>query len=373
MEKSRNKLYFHLELIKINFKNYNYLIKPINKEIKKLADEVFLMYTINALKRLYTNNIIKFDNRQDIIPFTNGKLNLRTCQLEPIVKEDYLTFILDYDYKEERNEDLINKYNLIYVDIINDNAEEVKRFIAYSMTGDIKYTTNFLFNLGRLAANGKSTITNMYRKVLPIYWDQISKDTFNSKIKSNQKDMYKYKTARHIFCDEMNIYNYDIKQFKLICETIMTVKPLYQHTITFDNHSHTYITGNHEARLEADNGLLRKGLLVETTNKFYPEDKFNTLPETEKQNAKIANNNIVDKLDEVDNKIAWIHLHLTYTIEMYRDDKLHVETLQHNFEKYCIDRDNWLQLKIDRLEITNNENDRLTKIQLARLYNKTYI
>ena len=30
----------------------------------------------------------------------------------------------------------------------------------------------------------------MYQKVLPIYWDQNSKNKFNSKNKSNQKDTY---------------------------------------------------------------------------------------------------------------------------------------------------------------------------------------
>ena len=46
---------------------------------------------------------------------------------------------------------------------------------------------------------------------------------------------------------------------------------------------------------------------------------------------------------------------------MYRDHKRHVELLQHNYVQYCIDRDNQLQLNIYRLNITNNENDRLTK------------
>ena len=37
-----------------------------------------------------------------------------------------------------------------------------KTFIAYSMTGVVKYRTNFLFNLGKEARNGKTTVINMY-------------------------------------------------------------------------------------------------------------------------------------------------------------------------------------------------------------------
>ena len=76
---------------------------------------------------------------------------------------------------ENINEEFINKYHQIYIDIFSDrnkNPDEnkqiivnVKRFIAFSITGETKYATNFLFNLGRLAANGKSTISKMYQKI----------------------------------------------------------------------------------------------------------------------------------------------------------------------------------------------------------------
>ena len=84
------------------------------------------------------------------------------------------------------------------------------------------------------------------------------------KNKNNHKSLFKYQTARHLFCDEMDIWNINLDLFKLICEVIMTIKPLYSEERTFPNHSHTFITGNHELRLKADKGCLRRGLLVET-------------------------------------------------------------------------------------------------------------
>ena len=50
----------------------------------------------------------------------------------------------------------------------------------------------------------------------------------------------------------------------------------------------------------------------------------------------------MNKLDNVEDKIAWIQFHLKYTIEMYRDNALHVDTLQNNFYQYCLERDNWV-------------------------------
>ena len=81
--------------------------------------------------------------------------------MEYIFNENYFTFLIGYEFSEKRNKELINYYHQIYVDIFGNDAEEVERFIAYSMTGVVKYRTNFLFNLGKEGANGKSTITNM--------------------------------------------------------------------------------------------------------------------------------------------------------------------------------------------------------------------
>ena len=132
--------------------------------------------TVSNIKKLIKKDNIKFDNHENYIPYTNGKVHVITGKLEPIFKEDYFAFIMGYKYYEERNEKFINYYHQIYVDILRDDAEQVERFIAYWMTRVVKYRTNFLFNLGKEAANGKSTITNIYKAVLPLYWTKIHKE-----------------------------------------------------------------------------------------------------------------------------------------------------------------------------------------------------
>ena len=50
---------------------------------------------------------------------------------------------------------------------------------------------------------------------------------------------------------------------------------------------------------------------------------------------------------------------------MYRDNTLHVLGFNNNFLVNCTDRDPWEQLKLSRLIITINNNDKITKRQLA--------
>lgn len=46
--------------------------------------------------------------------------------------------------------------------------------------------------------------------------------------------------------------------------------------------------------------------------------------------------------------------------------------MQQNFEDLCIDSDKYMQLKLTHLQLTNNDNDRLTKSQLADLFENIY-
>ena len=54
---------------------------------------------------------------------------------------------------------------------------------------------------------------------------------------------------------------------------------------------------------------------------------------------------------------------------MYRDNAVHFDTLQNNFQQYCLERDNWVLLIGDGLEITDNEEDRISRNELSTLYN----
>ena len=57
---------------------------------------------------------------------------------------------------------------------------------------------------------------------------------------------------------------------------------------------------------------------------------------------------------------------------MYRDNTIHVHGFNNNVLVYCTDRDPWEQLKLLRLIMTTDYNDRITKRQLADLYYHEY-
>ena len=149
-----------------------------------------------------------------ILVCKNCKINMKIRKFEQLYNQDYVTVTLNLNYSEVENQNLINKYHQIYVDIyanINgEYAKEVEKWIAYSMTGDTFFDTNYRFNLGQSTANGKSTISHMCQNVLLIYWDENALNTFNYKNINNLKSLFKYQTARHLFCNEIYIYNINL-------------------------------------------------------------------------------------------------------------------------------------------------------------------
>ena len=69
--------------------------------------------------------------------------------------------------------------------------------------------------------------------------------------------------------------------------------------------------------------------------------------------------------------MAFINLLLQYAMKFYRSG-MSLPNLRQNFVDFCVDSDKWQILLMDHLVITNDENDRLTKQDLADLFNDLF-
>ena len=67
----------------------------------------------------------------------------------------------------------------------------------------------------------------MYDKVPLLYWAKINYNALNSKNILNQKNIFNYTTLRHIYVDEMDIFNLDIGQVNILCLVKMSVRFLF--------------------------------------------------------------------------------------------------------------------------------------------------
>jgi hypothetical protein len=117
-------------------------------------------------------------------------------------------------------------------------------------------------------------------------------------------------------------------------------------------------------------GIQRRGLALELTKRFLPEDEYNLAKDQGETNIAIANSYLLDLFDDVDYKLAFIRLLLPYAQKFYSSTLL-LPNMRSNFVDWCIDSDKWIQFKLQHLELTNDPNDRLTKQDLADAFAST--
>ena len=130
------------------------------------------------------------DNCKDQFHFRNGYVILSTGKFKQRTSKDYITKILDYDYKPiNQNVDIIKKVLKMFINIFNDEEETfntMMSYLGYCLTGEVREQC-LMFIVGEKAQNGKSTIFEIARKCFPIYVKNISSGTFNDNYQKSHK------------------------------------------------------------------------------------------------------------------------------------------------------------------------------------------
>ncbi len=107
----------------------------------------------------------KLDNHNVILSVKNGIINLKTGEFRERVKEDYLTFELDVEWKGfNYDTHVIDKF---MTDILNsEQINKLQKALGSYLIGDEKQKPLILYGEG---SNGKSTLCNIIKKLLQGY------------------------------------------------------------------------------------------------------------------------------------------------------------------------------------------------------------
>jgi len=142
--------------------------------------KVFAQFAATAQRRQFRRAIIDlaksepgilipfadFDRDAFLLNFANGTLSLRTAELRPHSREDYITRILPWSYDSQAT---CPRWEEFLAEILPDaeTVEFVRRAIGYSITGDT--SEHVLFSCFGVGANGKSVLLNTLLHVLGPY------------------------------------------------------------------------------------------------------------------------------------------------------------------------------------------------------------
>lgn len=326
---------------------------------------------IKDLKGILLNNDIAFNSHRHIIPFLNGNLDLKTGKLQNRIQEDYWTVCLPYNFSEVDN-GIVNEVKEILTKIVGHNIEELLKWLGYCITGETT-NHNILFTLGSMGQNGKNTIAKIYEACLPIFFDTADKQTFAKGYQYFHKQAIHWGfPKRFIFIDELERDALDVDNVKNTGNGYIRVNLMYKTSTQMTLQTKFYITSNHEPKFQVDEGILRRCLLQQLTHRFLKEEEYQEAKDTNEHNIfpidETLNSESSDfKFNQIEYKLAFIHLLLPYAIHFYKSG-MYLKNMRQNFKDFCVEIDQWKQFKIECTEITNNDEDRLGRQRIASAF-----
>ena len=354
------------------------------KRVKKIEDLTKLVRKISSITAqiefvlpLFENKEIvnKMDTDTDLFSFKNGVIDLKIGEFRKRVETDYITRYLNYDYTTERNETVIKEINKVIHSICNDSeelTESIKKWFGYCLTGETSAQC-FMFFIGVLASNGKSTLLDMYSKSFPIYEVELKNDTFCVDNATYHKQMNAMNKKRVFRLEEMIAGKMlDRERIKKISGGGNdTGDVMYGNTITQKITGKLNFISNSLPHFEADNGMLRRIRVMEHSNKFVDKEDYDQIKN--KNNIYVKDAQLEKKFENPAYNLAYFQILLPYAVSFYKNGLLLCNDIIKKGKEFCSQSDLMSEFIENNFSKTNNEEDRIGKedfIESYKFFNK---
>lgn len=216
-----------------------------------------------AIQRSASSN--DFDSNNDLLSCQNGTINLKTGELSPHSRKDYISKISPCEFiSESKPEAFLHFLNKIF----NDDIEMInymQKVLGYFLTGWTKEQCFFIaYGAG---ANGKSTLTDLVSKIIPEQTVTISAGALMDSKKNGtaSPELANTKGARLVLAAESNdTDNFDEAKIKQMTGgDKIYARLLYSQGFEFTPTFKIWLSTNHKPRINgSDNGIWRRIHLV---------------------------------------------------------------------------------------------------------------
>ena len=320
-----------------------------------------------------TKNYNEDDERNThLLNFRNGCYDMKHNIFRERNKNDFVSVYMDYDYKKTEPR-YINKIKEIINNISNDDKQTLEfilSYLGYCLTGETK-EKKFLILYGPSASNGKTTLQEIFSKCLKCYSFKIDRETFNYKFDKFHKQLIQScRPKRMVFLEEMNKNKLDISKLKEFVDGNDTnCNIMYGTSQLIKIDAKLIIATNNNPVFDTDNGITRRGIIVECKNKFLDKEQYDKIKN--KNNVYLKNKKIMDLFNDDKYKCAFINLLIPYAVKYYNSDELYIpKKINDEFKNLCEDNDIMKSFIKNNFEITHDDADRLTKEEFVILYNE---
>jgi len=231
----------------------------------------------------------ELDQHSYLLNFTNGTVDLRTGELQPHRREDFITKLVHFSYDPGAKCTLFLKTvaQLMGGDTDPERAESLvsylQRAFGYSLTGDTISKAVFFTHGG--GDNGKTTILTVFGKLVDEYSAVLDIDTLTSREENNatRADIAGLRGARFVRSSETK-EGQRLSESKLKRLTqgmgLIKAKLLYENPITFQESHKLWIDGNHKPVIQGvDDAIWNRLHLVPFTVQIAKDKIDRSMPD----------------------------------------------------------------------------------------------
>lgn len=364
------------------YMNYKTDQGSVLKLLNKIGTLSFLKSTAELMMTLIGNKdqdfVNKLDADKDSINFRNGLIELKTGKFRKRTEKDYVTKYLDYDYTEKRYEtekkDIINLMMMVYN---NDPSLVLTNlsWFGYCLTGHIS-EQKFMALIGHGASNGKSTMSELFQNVFDIYSFKAERKTFSADYQKKHKQYINFKKpTRYIWLEEIDKSKLDVDVIKdIVSSEKLNVEIMYGTSEILKHQCKLNLVSNYNLNFDTDNGIKRRGLMQNMSNKFLDKDEYDAYTDSDKgKGIYLKDLQVLNRMKSDKHKNEFVNILLPFT-QIYYKHGLHTSMkIQAEFTQLCSENDKMSYFIEKNFEKTNKEEDRIQKDDFVKLYRENNI
>jgi putative DNA primase/helicase len=223
----------------------------------------------------------ELDTAPFLLNVLNGTLDLRTGELRPHRREDFITKLAPVEYDSDAKCPMFMEF-LAQITGGDEGLQHfIQRAIGYSLTGDTSEQVLFIpYGTG---ANGKTTLLNLVHEILDDYALQTPTDTLvRKRERSATNDLARLRGARFVVATEVaedgRLDEVMVKQ--VTGGDMVTARFLHKEFFQFRPECKIFLVTNHKPEIRgSDEGIWRRVMLIPFEVRIQEEDRDKHLPE----------------------------------------------------------------------------------------------
>ena len=136
---------------------------------------------------------------------------------------------------------------------------------------------------------------------------EVNSKSLNENYSKLHKELAECKGKRYTYIEELDQHKLDINMYKnLVDGDLVNNEILFGTTEKIPIHFKMNVISNHDPNFKSDEGVLRRGILVNHTNKFYDDDEYEIFKNN--KGVYLKNKWILEKYKKEEYKNALFHL-----------------------------------------------------------------